>query len=52
VVFLAGRVDQAAGRRAGDPFAVVQGVVDLAEVLGDRPGGLQVQQLVDAVALA
>ena len=51
VVFLAGRVDQAAGRRAGDPFAVLQGVMDLAEVLGDRPGGLQVQELVDAVAL-
>ena len=52
VVFLAGRVDQAAGRRAGDPFAALQGVVDLAEVLGDRAGGLQVQELVDAVALA
>jgi hypothetical protein len=52
VVFLASRVDQAPGRRAGDSFAVAEGVVDLAEVLGDGPGGLQVQQLVDAVALA
>ena len=31
---------------------MVQGVVDLAEVFGDRSGGLQVQELVDAVALA
>lgn len=44
VVFFVGGVDQSPGGRSGDAFAVVQGVMDLAEVFGDRASGLQVEQ--------
>ncbi|MFJ7246491.1 hypothetical protein ACIQWA_17830 [Kitasatospora sp. NPDC098652] len=50
MVFLSGGVDQAPGRWTGDSGALLHGLVHLAEVLGDRAGSLEVQQIVDPAA--
>lgn len=44
------RVHEPPGGRPGDPFIVPDGLVQVAEAFGDVAGGLDVDQLVDAVA--
>ncbi|MEU6019644.1 hypothetical protein ABZ826_38550 [Streptomyces sp. NPDC047515] len=52
VVFLGGGVDQTPRGGARDALAVLDGLVDLAELLGDVAGGFEVEQVVDAAARA